>query len=270
VEPPGGVAQHHIHVPGLGRLEGVKEHGAGVRSLVLADQLASGPFRPNLQLVGSGGPEGIRRAQQHPLALAFELMGHFSDRSRLTHAVDADEEHYTGRGGEVQGRVPYGDHLRQDLPEGRLYLLLVPELFLPDPLAQLLHCLQRSVHAQIRQDQRLLQFLEKGLVRLREAGEQIGGDFFQFVKKAHSTRPFALFCLIPGESCPAAAAVFSRVFPYPGPTVGAFDPGDVQDQPRCQQQSSQPLHEKYQDRPGRQYCYANPGLLLQRHDKSPF
>ncbi len=97
----------------------------------------------------------------------------------------------TGRGGQIQRRVPHGDHLRQDLPQGGLDLLLVPELFLAHPGAQLLHRLQGGVHAQIRQDQRLLQFLEKGLVRLRKAGEEVGGDFFQFVKKAHSTRPFA-------------------------------------------------------------------------------
>ena len=211
MEPPGGVAQHHVHVPGLGCLEGVKEHGAGVCSLVLADQLAPGPLCPDLQLIGSSSPDGVRRAQQHTLALTFELVGQLSDGGGFAHAVDADEKYHAGCGGEIQGRVPHRDHLRQDLPKRGLYLFLVPEHLLPDPLAQLLHCLQGGVHAQIRQNQRLFQLLEKGLVRLGEAGKQIGGDFFQFVKKAHSTRPFGLFFLAPGDFRPAVTAMLSGI-----------------------------------------------------------
>lgn len=70
--------------------------------------------------------------------------------------------------------------------EGGLDRLLVLELLLPDPRAEFFHGVQRRVHAQVRQDQRLLQFLKKGLIGLREAGEEVGGDFFQFIKKDHS------------------------------------------------------------------------------------
>ena len=107
-----------------------------------------------------------------------------------------------GCGGEVQSRVPHGHLLRQDVPQRGLHRLLVLELLLPDPLRSFSTASRAVSMPQVRQDQRLLQLLEKGLVRLREAREEIRGDFFQFVKKAHSTRPFALFFLFPGSFAP--------------------------------------------------------------------
>ena len=128
VEAAGGVAQHHVRAPGLGGLKGVEEHRAGVGPLVLAHQLTAGALRPDLQLVRRSGPEGVRGAQQHPLALALELMGQLADGRGLAHAVDADEQHHGGLRGQVQSRVPHGHLLRQDVPEGGLDLLLVLEL----------------------------------------------------------------------------------------------------------------------------------------------
>ena len=75
-------------------------------------------------------------------------------------------------------------HLRhQDLPQGLPDLLLALQVLLADLGPQFFHGVCGSFHPQVRHDEGLFQFLEKRLVRLGEAGEQIAGDFFQLVKK---------------------------------------------------------------------------------------
>ena len=49
----------HVHVSGLGGLNAVKDHGGGVRSLVLADEVRPAALGPDLQLVRGGSPEGV-------------------------------------------------------------------------------------------------------------------------------------------------------------------------------------------------------------------
>ena len=62
MQPPGGVHQYHVAAAGLGSGQGVEQHGAGVRALVLADDVHPGPVGPDLQLIGGGGPEGVTGA----------------------------------------------------------------------------------------------------------------------------------------------------------------------------------------------------------------
>ena len=185
MEPSGGVAQHHIHVPGLSSLKCVEQYGAGVRALVLPDDLAFGPLCPDLQLVGGGGAEGIGGAQHHPFALLFQAGGDLSDGGGLAHTVDADEDADAGLRVQLQGGVPHLHLRHQDLPQGLPDLLLALQVLLADLGPQLFHGVRGSVHAKICHDEGFLQFFKKVLVRLRKPGEQIAGDFFQLVKKAH-------------------------------------------------------------------------------------
>ena len=92
MEAAGSVAQHHIHPSCLGSLQGVEQHRAGVSPLVLAHKFAAGPLRPDLQLVRRCGPEGVRRAEEDPLALAFQLIAQFADGRGLAYAVDAADQ----------------------------------------------------------------------------------------------------------------------------------------------------------------------------------
>ena len=247
MEPSGGVAQHHVHPPGPGGLEGVKQHRAGVCPLVLADDLTSGPLRPDLQLVGGGGPEGVRGAQQHPLAPQHQKAGHLADGGGLAHAVDADEQHDAGRGGDVELRGSHVQQLHQHPPQGRADLLLVLELLPPHGLPQPLHGLRGGLHPQVRQNQRLLQLLEKGLVRLGEGGEEIGGDLFQLVKKTHgilleSGLVLILFLIFRGAVYGLAAvpAVELVLAAQKLAAVGAPPPHIVEPQSGQQHHSPQP------------------------------
>lgn len=54
-----------------------------VRPLVLAHQFTAGALRPNLKLVGGGGTEGIRRAEEDPLALSFQAVSQLADGGGL-------------------------------------------------------------------------------------------------------------------------------------------------------------------------------------------
>ena len=240
MEAAGSVAQHHIHPSCLGSLQGVEQHRAGVSPLVLAHKFAAGPLRPDLQLVRRCGPEGVRRAEEDPLALAFQLIAQFADGRGLAYAVDADEQHHSRPGREIQLRAAHVHLLSQNVPEGGLDRLLVLELLLPDPRAEFFHGVQRRVHAQVRQDQRLLQLLEKGLVRLGEAGEEICGDLFQLVKKAHGILPnrkSAPERLIPVQPVSAIFAVFAGKKRQMCPALRAADHEQLDRKARRQQQS---------------------------------
>ena len=48
-----------------------KMYRAGIRSLLMADQLHAGTLRPDPQLIDGRRAEGIRRRQDHPLAGLF-------------------------------------------------------------------------------------------------------------------------------------------------------------------------------------------------------
>ena len=71
VQPPGGVADDHIAVPGLGGGDGVEHHRRGVGPLPVLDEGHPGPLGPHLQLLDGRRPEGVRRAQNHRLALSL-------------------------------------------------------------------------------------------------------------------------------------------------------------------------------------------------------
>ena len=77
---------------GLGGLDAVEDHGSGIGALMLADDHGAGALRPDLQLVGSGGAEGVACNQQNLLALLDQPGGDLADGGGLAHAVDADDQ----------------------------------------------------------------------------------------------------------------------------------------------------------------------------------
>ncbi len=180
----GGVAQHHVHVPGLGGLEGVEQHGAGIGALVLADDVHPSAVCPDLQLIGGGGAEGIRRAQQHLLALPFQPVGQLADGRGLAHAVDADHKHHGGGVLHVQGRIAHVQAFAQNIPQGALDLIAGHIHLLIGSLLQLLHRVLGQLHAHVGQDKGFLQIVVKVVVQ-RVPGDGRQPGFFQFCKQTH-------------------------------------------------------------------------------------
>ena len=122
-------------------------------------------------------------------------MGQLADGGGLADAVDADDQYDRRLCAELQGRIANPQHIDQNLFQRRMDLLAAAQLFFLYPLAQQLHSLAGGLHAHIRQDHALLEFLIKLLVGAGEAVKEAtqGGchgtaGFFQpildFFKKA--------------------------------------------------------------------------------------
>ena len=202
MEPSGGVDNNHIHLSGPGGLDAVVDHGGRVGSLVLADNGRAAAACPDFQLVGCRRPEGIRRHQQHPLSLPGQLGGDLADGGGFAHAVDPDDQHHAGGGAQIKRRVPHVQHVHQDFLQGCLGLLGLLQMPLPNRLAQPLHSFRRRVHAQVGQNQALLQFVVKVLVQLGIAGKDasqgvaegipgFGKSCLDFIKKSHTFSPYS-------------------------------------------------------------------------------
>ena len=170
---------------------------------MLADNVRAGAPGPDLQLIGSGGPEGISGAHQHPFPLVPQLLGQLSDGGGLPHPVYADDQHHRGLGIQTQAGVAHVQHLHQDVLQGRFGLLRLPDFFLLHPAAQALHRPSGSLHSQVGQDQAFLQLVVKIVVQIGKAGKYIaqslghgfsgfGQAFFDFTKKTHNLSPLIL------------------------------------------------------------------------------
>ena len=159
VQPPGGVHKHHVALPGLGGTHSVKDYGGGVGPLVLLDDIHPSPVGPDGQLLGGGGPEGIRGAEEDLLSLLSELMADLADGGSLTHPIHSNKQYHRGGGGQVQSRTPGVHGLSDDLDHGGAGLLHGLNPLLPHPAAQRLHQFQGHVHPSIGQDEGLLQLV---------------------------------------------------------------------------------------------------------------
>ena len=188
---------------GLGGGNGVEHHRRRVGSLMLPDDIHPGPSGPDLQLIRCRRTEGIRRAQQHLFPVVLHLMGQLADGGGFAHTVDADHQNDAGLGGKLQLGVAHIQHLHQNVLQGLPHLVGTFEMLHIHLFPELLHGLHRRVHAQIRQNQALLQVVIKIVVNAMEARKnpaqgilealpgfgQSGLDFF---KKAHVPLSFLL------------------------------------------------------------------------------
>ena len=70
VQAPGGIGEQHVAAAGLGRLQRIEHHRAGVGAGLLRGEGGAGALGPHLQLLDRGGAEGVAGGQQHAQALA--------------------------------------------------------------------------------------------------------------------------------------------------------------------------------------------------------
>ena len=92
VQPPGGVDDGHVEVFLLSVLHRFVGHGGGVGVHPLAVEVAPHPFRPNLQLIHGGGPEGVGRTEHHAVAALLELVGQLPDGGGFTHPIHTNHQ----------------------------------------------------------------------------------------------------------------------------------------------------------------------------------
>ena len=137
----------------------------------MLDQIHPGAVRPDLQLVDGRRAEGIRRCQQHLLAVLVQVVGKFADGGRLADAVDADDQDNAGLGGEVE-RLAARKHLGDNLLERPLDGGRVANPFLLDLFAQLFTDARRGHCPDVGHNQAFFQLVEKVLVNFGEGIEQ--------------------------------------------------------------------------------------------------
>ena len=137
----------------------------------MLDQIHPGAVRPDLQLVDGRRAEGIRRRQQHLLAVLVQVVGKFADGGRLADAVDADDQDNAGLGGEVE-RLVARKHLGDDLLERPLDGSRVAQAFFLYLFAQVFTDARRGHRPDVGHNQAFFQLVEKVLVNFGEGIEQ--------------------------------------------------------------------------------------------------
>ena len=97
MQPTGGVDEHHVAFARPTGLNGVEDDRRGIGSLLRTHHLDTRPLRPDCQLVDSGGPKRVRRADQGLLPLRTEHAGELADGRRLPRAVHTDNQDDPGQ-----------------------------------------------------------------------------------------------------------------------------------------------------------------------------
>ena len=158
------VDQQHVHPPGPGGIDRVKDHAGRVRSLAASHHRHIGPSGPLCQLLPGGGPEGIRGGNEHFPAVILEFSGKLTHRSGLSHPIDADDHNHRLLFLKIIGGLPHA-HLLFDAVYEQLFALLGRlEMLLLHLALQSSHNLRGGVDADVPHDQNLLQFLVEIIV----------------------------------------------------------------------------------------------------------
>ena len=171
MKPSGGIAQKHIHMPGLCCIHRIKDHAGGIRAFRPADHINARPVGPARKLFPCGGAESIRCGNQHLPALFLEHARQLAHRGGLSHAVYADYQNHRLLLFKVIGGFPYL-HLLLYAVDEQLFAGggLLDMLFL-HLLLQAIQNIGGGIYADIPHNQDFFQFFIKFIVNRRKAAE---------------------------------------------------------------------------------------------------
>src|ERR1044071_4627116 len=94
VQPSRGVDEDHIGPPAFGSLKSVENHGRGVSAGTMFNDLDAHFFSPSFKLFDGCCAEGITRDEEHLLAAAAQLSGHFTDGGGLAGSIHSQKKNY--------------------------------------------------------------------------------------------------------------------------------------------------------------------------------
>ena len=94
METAGGVDKDDIGSTGHCSADRIESDRCRVGAHLLLYYLRAGPFSPYVELIHSGGAEGIRRTDNDLFALLSKGGGNFAYGGGLADAVDADNHQY--------------------------------------------------------------------------------------------------------------------------------------------------------------------------------
>ena len=217
------IDNNHVHILGSGGLNAVIHHGRRIGTFVLADNGGTAALCPDFQLVSCGSTEGIGSNQQDFLSLAGELLGNLADGGGLADTVDTHHQNHGRIGGQVQRGIANGQHVCQNVLQRFSRLFRCLQAIVADPLAQLTHCPDSSIHAQICQNQAFFQFIKKIIVNftgskdiaqcVAESFPGLGQTCLDFIKKSHSYS----FILQYPDTAPSDSDPGAAVWKHPVP-----------------------------------------------------
>ena len=92
MKSPSSVNEHDINTFINASLNGLVSDGGRIGARVLADGTHTDAFSPRLQLLASGGAEGVCCTEEDRLSLGDENARQLAAGRRLTRAIDAHHE----------------------------------------------------------------------------------------------------------------------------------------------------------------------------------
>ena len=169
MQAPGGIGEQHVAAAGLGRLQRIEHHRAGVGAGLLRGEGGAGALRPYLQLLDRGGAEGVAGGEQHALAvtghsgaaslpMVVVLPEPFTPTTRITNG----RRLASITSGRAQGARICDDARAQRADER----LGIGELLARHAAAQLLEDAPARLHADVGADQPRLELIEDGRIDL--------------------------------------------------------------------------------------------------------
>lgn len=180
VQTSGRVYDDDISLVGYRRTQRIKSDRSRVGPHLLFDDRHSYPFTPYHQLFHGSGTEGVGGTQHHRFPGLLELVGQFTDGGSFSHSVHThhhDDIRFLGDGSfkvvHVTGIVlsqQAGNFVTQNVVQFlRIHVFLGRSSFF-----DAFNDFQRSVYADIRCDEHLLQIIQHFVVHFRFTGDGTG------------------------------------------------------------------------------------------------
>ncbi len=150
---------------------------------MMLDYIDAVSFAPDRELLSCRRPERIRRGEHDSLALFFETMRQLADGRRLAAAVDTDHQDDQRRIRTQLLRISLIDDRGHDALQCLRHFLRLRDMFFFDCLAELLHDLHRSIHADIGGNQHFFQLIHQVFIDLTAQHDGICNSFGKSAEK---------------------------------------------------------------------------------------
>ena len=123
----GGIDDDDVRASCPGGGNTVKNNTGGVAAFLVADYVGAGALRPDGELLGSRGTEGITGAEKHLFSLGLEAAGKLSDGGSLTNTVYTYHKDNGGLARKTKLPLPHIEYIAEDLAEGLSHLFAASE-----------------------------------------------------------------------------------------------------------------------------------------------
>jgi len=191
MQSTGGVCNQDVDVTRLCSLQAIVYHRGRVRSLLLCNDRYVVALTPGLQLLDSGGPEGIAGGQHDFQTLLLETMGEFTDGRGLAGTVDANHQYDVGTNTRrnLQYLAPGREYRLHVIAQGSHQCFGIIELFAGDLFGQAINDLAGGLDTHIGHQQPGFDLFQQFIVNRLAAQHQVGDSVGEAVSGARQAVP---------------------------------------------------------------------------------